>query len=84
VHPAIAHLDREDGEITDEHIKDIERPVHRFWPAKEEEKTPKRKREESEDDPVLKRQRVEVAGRLAAQATLEHLDRTLGQLEERF
>jgi hypothetical protein len=85
VNASIAQLDREDGKITDEHIKDIERPVHRFWPAKEEERMPKRKREEEgSHDLALKRQKAEEAGLLVQQVTLEHLDRTLERLEEGF
>lgn len=84
VHPATTDLEREEGQITDEHIKDVERPPHRFWPVKDEEdKSSKRKRAEKvEEAPevALKRQKVEEAGRLMHQATLAHLDRTLERL----
>jgi hypothetical protein len=77
--------EREEAQITDEHIKDVNRPVHRFWAVKEDEgKTPKRKRSEHSEEETaemaLKRQKVEEAGRLVQQATLAHLDRTLERL----
>ncbi|KAF2026417.1 hypothetical protein EK21DRAFT_74309 [Setomelanomma holmii] len=95
VHPSVAEQEREVREITDEHIKDVERPEHRFWMKKDEEKTVNRKRKangiengdgegggESKDEVVAKRRKVEEAGRLVQQATLEHLDRTLERLGE--
>ncbi|KAL5116468.1 hypothetical protein ACEQ8H_005589 [Pleosporales sp. CAS-2024a] len=72
--------DREDVQITDEHIRDVVRPQHRFWLPKLEDKLPKRKHAEESDDLRIKRQKVEEAGRLVQQATLAHIDRTL----ERF
>jgi hypothetical protein len=83
--PHLTIQQREEEQITDEHIKDINRPAHRFWAAKEEEeKAPKRKRsdlsEEETAEMALKRQKVEEAGRLVQQATLAHLDRTLERL----
>ena len=88
VHPNVSEQEQEERQITDEDIKDLKRPSHRFWPAKEEEKQVKRQREvngngeEKDDGAVRKRQKVEEAGRLVEQATLEHLDRTLERLGE--
>jgi hypothetical protein len=81
--PQLAHLAPDDGEITDEHIADIPRPAHRFWPK--DDGMAKRKREaQDKDDLGAKRRRLELEGRLHARETLEHMDRTLEVLEQRF
>ncbi|KAF1919831.1 hypothetical protein BDU57DRAFT_585897 [Ampelomyces quisqualis] len=71
VHPALTELDREEGQITDEHIQDID----------QEDQTPKRKRDELFEgetaEEAIKRQKVEEAGRIVHRATLAHLDRSL-------
>jgi hypothetical protein len=70
---------REESEIIDEQIRDVNVENHRFWLKRPEEKPVKRKREETEEM-AIKRQKVEEAGRLVQQATLAHLDRTLERL----
>lgn len=90
--PKLSPHQREKYEITDTHIKDSNRPAHRFWPVADPEhnnehaKMEKRKRlnpaddTDDNDDMALKRQKVEEAGMLMQQATFEHLDRTLERL----
>jgi len=92
VNSRISEQEREEGEIMEHHIRDVERPVHRFWPAEKErenkDRAPKRKRkddvdaDEGDDEMKVKRKKVVEAGRLVQRATLEHLDRTLERLGE--
>jgi hypothetical protein len=89
-HSSVTELEQEECQITDAHIADVEgKQVHRFWVAKEEEeKAPKRKREDESEADVedsvlkLKRQKVLEAERLVQRATLAHLDRTLERLND--
>lgn len=88
VNSRITEEEREDWMITDEHIKDVEKAKHRFWPAREEEREGRKRKRVSEekvdedDEMAIKRKKVAEAGRSLQQATLEHLDRTLERLGE--
>jgi hypothetical protein len=89
LNPNVTELEREEGEIKEDRIADVERGEHRFWSCKEEnEKSGKRKRATAEDELEEATKRVkkaeessETAKKAAKRATREHLDRVLEQLD---
>lgn len=84
--PGLEDIERDERQISDEEIKDIDRPEHRFWPVKKdddgEEAGQKRKRGDDDEDEEKreidgKRLKVEEAEDAIHQATLENLGRVL-------